>query len=326
MSALLYLLPALLLMAALLLGRYPGERLLLAVARRRPPGRAAAESPGIWLPFALPRLPRGGALLGAALAGRGPPPTPRGAVPTAPHEDVKREERIEMKAKTLVPAALLALALIAPAVAQAHVTLQPSEAPEGAYTVLEVRVPNETDDANTTKVAVRFPPGFADASYQAVPGWSVEVVHDKLAKPVQTDDGPVTEGVREIVWSGGKLAPGEFQDFPVSVQIPGKAGEELIFRAVQTYDNGEVVHWIGGPASEHPAPQVLVTAAKEDHHGGGAEEKPTSTETAAVASAGSGGDSGDGASKGLGIAAVVVGALGLLAGGTALVLSRRRPA
>ena len=238
------------------------------------------------------------------------------------------------KLKMLAPA-LLALALLAlPAAASAHVTLQPSEAPEGAYTVLEVRVPNESDSAATTKIAVQFPVGFADASYQPVPGWSVKEVKDKLAKPVQTDDGPVTEGVKEMVFSGGKLPPGEFQDFPLSVQIPGKAGEELTFKALQTYDNGEIVRWIGGPDAEHPAPQVLVTAAEADHHAstGSGEEGPGGEEGEAAkvaeVSGSSGSDSGSGGSSdnGLAIAALVVGALGLIAGGTALVTSRRRPA
>jgi uncharacterized protein len=207
-------------------------------------------------------------------------------------------------------------ALLLPATAQAHVTLQPNEAAAGSFTVLDVRVPNETDNANTTKVQVQFPPGFAEASYQQVPGWSVKVIEEKLAQPVQTDDGPVTEGVHEMIWIGqgsaGRIAPGQFMDFPVSVQIPGKAGEELTFKALQTYDDGEVVRWIGAPESEHPAPQVLVTAAAEDPHGAAASEP----------SSGSGSD--DKASKGLGIAAMVVGALGLLAGGAALLLGRRR--
>lgn len=237
-----------------------------------------------------------------------------------------------MKAKMLLPAALLALALLAPAAAQAHVTLQPDEAAAGAYTVLDVRVPNESDSAATTKVAVRFPAGFGSASYQPVPGWSVQVVNAKLPEPIETDDGPMTEGVREVVFSGGEIAPGQFQDFPLSLQVPGKAGEELTFKAVQTYDDGEVVHWIGGPESEHPAPQVLVTAAAADHHGGGEGEasEEASSETTAAAAGGSGGasDSDDdgGSSDGLAIAALVVGALGLAAGGTALVISRRRPA
>jgi len=198
-------------------------------------------------------------------------------------------------------------------------------------------VPNESDSAATTKVAVRFPAGFGSVSYQPIPGWSVQVVNAKLPEPIETDDGPMTEGVREVVFSGGEIAPGEFQDFPLSLQVPGKAGEELTFKAVQTYDDGEVVHWIGGPESEHPAPQVLVTAAEEDHHGdatangeeagsGDGEAEAEITAAATSGSGDSGGDSGDSASQGLAIAALVVGALGLLAGGTALVMSRWRPA
>ena len=61
-------------------------------------------------------------------------------------------------------------ALAVPAAAQAHVTVQPTSAPAGAQTVLAVRVPNERDDASTVKVDVRLPPGFASASWEAVPG------------------------------------------------------------------------------------------------------------------------------------------------------------
>ncbi len=328
MTILFYLFPALLLLAALLLGHYPGERLLLAAARRRPPSAvAAAVPPPRHLLFARPRLPRGGALLGAALAGRAPPSTSRAALAAAP-TDANCEERIQMK-KAMKPAlaALLALALLVPAAAQAHVTVQPSEAPEGAYTVLDVRVPNETDSENTTKIAVQFPEGFGDVSYQPVPGWKVEVVHDKLAKPIQTDDGPITEGVKEVIFSGGKLAPGEFQDFPLSVQIPGNAGEELTFKAVQTYE-GEVVRWIGGPEAEHPAPRVLVTPPQEEGQataaqtgGGGA-----TAEGSAASGSTESSDSGGSDDNGLAIAALIVAVIALLGAAAAVFGSRRRTA
>jgi uncharacterized protein len=206
------------------------------------------------------------------------------------------------------------------------VTLQPNEAPEGAYTVLDVRVPNESDSENTTKVAVQFPEGFGDVSYQAVPGWSVEVVHAKLKKPIQTDDGPITEGVREVVFSGGKLPPGQFQDFPLSVQIPGKAGEELTFKAVQTYEK-EVVHWIGAPETEHPAPQVLVTPAKEPGQATVAAARGGEA-TAEGSPASSSGESSSGGSddKGLAIAALVVAVIALLGAGAAVFSGRRRTA
>jgi uncharacterized protein YcnI len=221
--------------------------------------------------------------------------------------------------RKLVPTALLALALLAPAAAEAHVTLQPNEAPEGAYTVLDVRVPNESDSENTTKVAVQFPEGFGDVSYQAVPGWSVEVIHEKLKKPVQTDDGPVTEGVKEVIFSGGKLAPGQFQDFPLSVQIPGKAGEELTFKAVQTYEK-EIVRWIGAPESEHPAPQVLVLPPKE------AGQSSTVNNKSLPLTSSDSSDSGGSSDKDIAIAALVVAVIALLLGGAAVVGSRRRTA
>jgi len=322
MTSLLYALPALALLIALWLGHYPGERLLLrlAGARSRPSRLSVTIPPPRHLLFARQRLARGGALLGAALAGRAPPSVRRAAA--AAPTDANFEERIQMKARKLVPAALVALALLAPAAAEAHVTLQPNEAPEGAYTVLDVRVPNESDDSNTVKVAVQFPEGFGDASYQPVPGWDVKVVHAKLKKPIQTDDGPVTEGVKEVIFSGGKLAPGQFIDFPLSVQIPGKAGDELTFKAIQTYEN-EVVRWIGGPETEHPAPQVLVTPPKEP---GQTMAAQMSGESTPAASAGESGDSGGSSDKGLAIAALVVAVLALLAGGAAAVGSRRRVA
>lgn len=218
-----------------------------------------------------------------------------------------------MKFKTTF-ALIAVLALAVPASASAHVTLQPEEAAAGDFTVLDVRVPNERDDAATTKIDVQLPAGFVFASYQVVPGWSVDVKMQKLAKPVQTDDGPITSEVREMTWTADSdkagIQPGQFQDFPISVQIPGEAGDTLTFKAIQTYDNGEVVRWIGAPESEEPAPQVAVTEGSEGHGTAADSEEESS-------------DDSDSASKGLGIAALILGALGLLAGGTALVRSRR---
>jgi uncharacterized protein YcnI len=204
--------------------------------------------------------------------------------------------------------------LVLPAVANAHVTVQPSEAPAKGFVVENVRVPNEQDNADTTKVAVEFPPGFAEVSFQPVPGWRVNVKRTKLAQPITTDEGDkLTEQVSEVTWRGGKIAPGEFQDFPVSLQMPDKPGTALTFKAVQTYDNGDVTRWIGPPDAEEPAPQVKVTAAEGD----------TASTTPASASSDTGG--GDDDSKTLAIIALIVGGLGLLTGGAAL-LRRRRAA
>jgi hypothetical protein len=71
-EGMLYLLPALLLLAVLLARRYPGERLLLALAGRgvrRARVHVARALHRIELP-----VPHGGRLLAVSLAGRAPPP------------------------------------------------------------------------------------------------------------------------------------------------------------------------------------------------------------------------------------------------------------
>lgn len=206
-----------------------------------------------------------------------------------------------------LPAAAVVAALAAPAAAEAHVTLQPDTATAGSFTVESVRVPNERDKASTVKVDLQLPPGFVFASYEPMSGWSVKVTKEKLATPIQTDDGPISEEIRRITFTGhgkdGRIAPGQFVDFPLSVQIPGKPGDKLTFKALQTYSNGEVVRWIGAPDSDTPAPIVTVVKAP-----GGA----AATSSAAPAAPARANDGG--ASKGLGVTALFLGALGLVAG------------
>jgi uncharacterized protein YcnI len=236
-----------------------------------------------------------------------------------------------MRKTALAAAAMLALAL--PATASAHVSLHPNEVPTGAFATLDIRVPNESDKANTTKIAVQLPSGFIDVSPEYMQGWTPDVRTAKLAKPVKTPDGLVTEAVKEVVWSGGKIPPGQFLNFPISTEIPGKAGETLTFKVLQFYDDGEVARWIGGPNSEEPAPDIDVTAAggplldvagteAEAPAPGAGAASLEGSETPAPAAAESSGSGSGGASKGLAIAALVVGALGLLAGGAALLRGR----
>ncbi len=76
-EGMLYLLPALLLLSVLLVRRYPGERLLCALAGRRA-RRARARIARPLQRIELP-VPHGGRLLAVSLAGRAPPP-PRAAL------------------------------------------------------------------------------------------------------------------------------------------------------------------------------------------------------------------------------------------------------
>jgi uncharacterized protein len=228
-----------------------------------------------------------------------------------------------MTYRTALIAALTAAVLV-PATAQAHVTLQPNTAPAEQFTRLDVRVPNERDDAATTKIELQVPDGFASISYEPVPGWTAEVTTGPLETPIQTDDGEITEGVKQITWTADSddagIPPGAFQDFGLSFRVPGKAGDKLEFKALQTYTGGEVVRWIGAEGSDNPAAIVTVvdpSGTDAASHGGSAAPEATSAATTAAST------SDDGSGNGLAIVALIVGALGLVVGAAALLSGRR---
>jgi uncharacterized protein YcnI len=157
--------------------------------------------------------------------------------------------------------------LVQPA-AFAHVTVTPNTATPGGYTRMAFNVPNEKPDASTVKLEVVLPADhpLASVSVQPVPGWSATPQRSKLPQPVQTDDGQVTEAVTSIVWQGGQIQPGQFQQFLVSLGPLPKDTGKLAFKALQTYSDGSVVRWIdvpdgSGAEPEHPAPTLSLVAA-----------------------------------------------------------------
>jgi uncharacterized protein YcnI len=215
--------------------------------------------------------------------------------------------------------------------AAAHVTVNPSEAAQGGFEKLTFRVPNERDDSGTTAVEVNMP---ADAvlqyvSVQPVAGWTADVAMRPLDEPVEAEGGTVTEVVDKITWTGGTINPGEFEEFSISAGVLPDDVDKLEFPAIQTYASGEEVRWIeevaeGGDEPEHPVPTLYLTAATGDGHGGGgdAEEASTGGATGEDAAAAASSDSDDGSSNALSIVALVVGGLGVILGGLALIRGR----
>lgn len=182
-----------------------------------------------------------------------------------------------------VGAVVVSALLAAAGTASAHVTAHPGSAAQGSSAEIAFHVPGEEDTASTTKVEVTFPADhpLASVSAESMPGWTIQVQKTKLAKPLRTDDGQVTEAVSKITWSGGTIAPGTFQDFLVSLGPLPTNTDKLVFKAVQTYDNGDVVRWIdmstpGGAEPEHPAPTLKLTSA-------GPEVRTAATDSAAPA-------------------------------------------
>ena len=205
--------------------------------------------------------------------------------------------------------------LAAAGAAAAHVTVSPTSAPQGSTQELTFKVPNEESGADTVSIQLQIPTAdpIAQVLAKPVPGWTITVHTTTLAKPLTTDDGTFNQVVDEIDWTGGTISPGQYQDFSISVDPLPTDTSQLVFKAVQTYSNGDVVRWIdlavaGQPEPAHPAPVLTLTSEGDSSAG-------TST-------GGGSAQTGNG-DEGLGVAGLVVGALGLLTAGFALWRTRK---
>ncbi|MFD7643904.1 YcnI family protein [Kitasatospora sp. NPDC059795] len=220
-------------------------------------------------------------------------------------------------------------ALLASAVpAFAHVSVQPGSAQQGGYTAVAFRVPNESDTASTVKLEVSLPLDHPLASVrtQPLPGWTASLEKSKLDKPLDSHGQQITEAVSKITWTadaGTKIAPGQFQEFKVSLGALPTDTDKLTFKALQTYDNGDVVRWIeeskdGQPEPAKPAPVLSLAKADAagDHHS--ADTSAKSADAAAPAA-----KSSDSAARTLGVVGIVVGVIGAALGVAGL---RRRSA
>jgi uncharacterized protein len=241
------------------------------------------------------------------------------------------------------------LLLLGTGVASGHVVVSAPGATQGGYSVLTFQVPTESDTASTVGVKVQLPTDepLASVSVQPKDGWTYTVTKSTLATPITTDDGQVTEAISEIDWTatGGGIAPGEFDQFLVSVG-PLPDAPTMTFKAIQHYSDNTDVAWIEEPAAgstaepEHRAPTLTLAAAAADDSTTGTSTTGTSTTgtstTAAPASSGVSVDSAavtttdpDAASKGSVTVAIVIGVIGVVVGaiGVGLALAaRRRPA
>ncbi|MFJ6085478.1 YcnI family protein [Streptomyces sp. NPDC092369] len=235
-------------------------------------------------------------------------------------------------AATGAVAAAAVVVLSSPAFAHVSVAAEGSAA-KGGYAVVDFKVPNERDNASTTKLEVSFPTDhpLASAMPEPMAGWKIQVTKAKLAKPLEMHGEKISEAVSKITWTatGKGVEPGYFQKFPVSVGALPEDTDELVFKAIQTYSNKEVVRWIevqedGQEEPENPAPVLALSAATEDHHGSttaeDASDDSETTEKTAAETTASAADSSDTTARVLGVVGIVVGALGVAYG----VLAGRR--
>ncbi len=177
-------------------------------------------------------------------------------------------------------AGALALLAIAPAAASAHARVSPAVSVSGKLQLYSLAVPTEKSGLTTSKIVMTVPSGFGiDSFVPPPPGWRMHVA--------QTGSGD-SAVVTKVTWTGGKTPTGEDSLFQFLAQPA--SSKTYTFQVEQTYSDGSIVNWAGPESSAAPAPTIQASTSL----GGGGVSLLT-------------------------IIALVIGALGLLAGGFALI-------
>jgi uncharacterized protein YcnI len=170
------------------------------------------------------------------------------------------------------------LALIVVSAASAHARVSPAVSLSKELQLYSLAVPTEKENLATTKVVLTVPSGFGIDSFVPAPGWH---------RSVQQTGSGESAVITKVTWTGGHVPTGEDSLFQFLAQP--SSSKTYTFQVEQTYSDGSIVNWSGPESSDDPAPQI---EAKSSLGGGG--------------------------SSTLAIVALVLGAVGVILGGIAL--------
>jgi uncharacterized protein YcnI len=184
-----------------------------------------------------------------------------------------------MKTPLWVLACVVTAALVVASSASAHARVSPPVALAKVGQLFSLAVPTEKQGATTTKVVLTLPSGFSIDSFVPTAGWT---------RAVQQTGSGDSAVIQTVTWTGGAVPTGEDATFEF-LAVP-QSSKTYTFGVEQTYSDGSIVNWSGAESSDAPAPTVQ---AKSSLGGGGGST--------------------------LALIALVVGAVGILLGGLALV-------
>lgn len=162
-----------------------------------------------------------------------------------------------------------ASAVLMAAPAQAHIVLQENEAQVGTTYRAVLVVGHGCGDQATTGVRVQIPEGFYNVKPMPKAGWTIDTVVGPYETPFSNHGTEITEGVKEISWTGGSLPNDYFDEFT----FRGTFGQQLeqgstfYFPVIQSCGTTEDA-WIdqsGDHDAEFPAPAVVLSSPAAEH-------------------------------------------------------------
>ena len=164
---------------------------------------------------------------------------------------------------------LVGAIVLAVSPASAHISLETKQAAIGSSYKAVFAVPHGCKGSPTTRIRVQIPEGVIAVKPMPKAGWNVEAISGKYTAEYDYHGTKLSEGVKEVVWSGGKLPDHNYDEFVISTFLTAglKPDTTLYFPVVQECEQG-ISRWIDIPAegqagqtghdegSKSPAPGV----------------------------------------------------------------------
>jgi uncharacterized protein YcnI len=171
--------------------------------------------------------------------------------------------------KTHVAAVAVAMLAVTSS-ATAHVVLEKKEAPAASTYKAVLQVGHGCEGSPTTSIRVQIPEGVIAVKPMPKPGWELTTKQGEYAQAYDYFGEKLTEGVKEVAWTGGNLPDEWYDEFVLRVRLPDAApGTVIRFPVVQECVEG-VHRWIEVPAEgqdpdsvAEPAPFVTLTRKVE---------------------------------------------------------------
>jgi periplasmic copper chaperone A len=185
---------------------------------------------------------------------------------------MKSKSTLEGEAEvTKTHAAVVAVAVLCvTSAATAHVVLESKQAPAASTYKAVLQVGHGCEGSPTTSIRVQIPEGVIAVKPMPKPGWKLTTKRGEYAQAYDYFGEQLTEGVKEVAWTGGSLPDEWYDEFVLRVRLPdGAPGTVVRFPIVQECLEG-VHRWIEVPAEgqdpdsvEEPAPFVTLTEKAE---------------------------------------------------------------
>lgn len=182
-----------------------------------------------------------------------------------------------MSKNWLLRAVPLSLLTFIGSATQAHVTLEYPVATAGQHYKATFRISHGCGDSPTRVIEVDIPAGVRGARPMPKPGWSLEVLRDKLAQPHMSHGRSISEDTARIRWTArteaDMLPSGHYDEFVLVGTLPAQAGK-LYWAVRQICPQGRM-DWTEVPADgqtwgklKSPAAQLelVPTAGSSSHH------------------------------------------------------------